>query len=121
MRIRLVLYNITDVDVRTAFMARTAGTKETVDIVAVMLAIKGEWNEDQLSALSTAQVENYRKAFKSHSGQELRRMLSNVFQFDRVANASDRMKAVPQRAREALKQIDAESLINARGVARLGV
>ncbi|MCH8168718.1 MAG: hypothetical protein IIC03_12450 [Proteobacteria bacterium] len=86
-----------------------------------MLSIKDGWDDDRLEALATAPIEEYRKAFKSHSGPELRRMLANVFQFDRVVDASDRMKEISRRAREALKQIGAESPINARRVRRFGV
>jgi hypothetical protein len=48
-------------------------------------------------------------------------MLANVFQFDRIANASDAMKEIPRRARGASKLIGAESPINARRVSRFGV
>lgn len=48
-------------------------------------------------------------------------MLANVFQFDRAVNASDAIREIPRRTREALKQIGSESPINARRVARLGV
>jgi hypothetical protein len=113
--------NVDDEDVRAAFGERASEAEETRDLVAIMMAIKGGWDEGQLTALATAPVDEYRKAFKSHSGQELRRMLANVFQFDRIVNASDAMREVPRRAREALKQIGSESAINARRVARFGV
>jgi hypothetical protein len=48
-------------------------------------------------------------------------MLANVFQFDRIANASDAMRDITRRAREALKLIGGESPINARRVSRFGV
>lgn len=112
---------VADEDVRAAFKARAAEKKDVLDIAATMLAIKGGWSEDQLAALATAHVIEYVNAFKSRSGQELSRMLSNVFQFDRIVNTTDAMKEIPRRAREALKQIGAESPINARRVARLGV
>ncbi|WP_322887513.1 hypothetical protein [Sinorhizobium medicae] len=95
--------------------------EETRDIAAIMMAIKDGWGESQLTTLATAPVDEYRKAFKAHSGQELRRMLANVFQFERIVNASEEMREVPRRAREALKQIGSESPINARRVARFGV
>jgi hypothetical protein len=45
-------------------------------------------------------------------------MLANVFQFDHIANASDAMREITRRAREALKLIGA---VNARRVSRFGV
>lgn len=113
--------HVTDQDVRAAFAEKAAQVEEKRDIPAIMLAIKDGWNDDQINALATAPIEEYRKAFKSRSGIELRRMLANVFQFDRIANASDGMKEISRRAREGLRLIGAESLINARRVNRFGV
>jgi hypothetical protein len=45
-------------------------------------------------------------------------MLANVFQFDRISNASETMREI---SRRALKMIGAESRINARRVSRFGV
>lgn len=113
--------SVDDADVREAFNARATEAEESLDIAAIMIAIKDVWNEDQLRALATAPVEEYRKVFKSHSGQDLRLILANLFQFDRIQNASNTMREIPERARKALKQIGSESKINALRVARFGV
>lgn len=113
--------NVNDPDVRAAFNEKATQVEEKRDIPGIMLSIKDGWDTDRLEALETAPIEEYRKAFKSHSGPELRRMLANVFQFDRIVNASDTMKEISRRAREALKLIGAESPINARRVSRFGV
>jgi hypothetical protein len=113
--------HVDDPEVRAAFAVKAAQVEEKRDIPAIMLSIKDGWNDDQISALATAPIEEYRRAFKSHSGVELRRMLANVFQFDRISNASDAMKEISRRAREALKLIGAESRINAGRVRRFGV
>ncbi|MDH7794834.1 MULTISPECIES: P-loop NTPase fold protein [unclassified Beijerinckia] len=112
---------IDDEDVRAAFVTRAAEAEALPDLAAVMAGIKDGWNEDQLNALATASIDEYKKVFKSHSGRQLRRILANVLQFDRIAGASDDMRRIPQRAREALQQIGSESAINARRVARFGV
>jgi hypothetical protein len=114
-------HTVSDLDVRAAFNEKAAQLDEKRDFTGTMLSIKDGWDDDQIHVLATAPVEEYRKAFKSHSGAELRRMLANVFQFDRIANASDAMKEISRRAREALKLIGAESPINARRVSRFGV
>jgi len=112
---------INDPEVLAAFNEKAAQVEEKRDLPAIMHSIKDGWDEDRLTALATAPIEAYRKAFKSHSGADLRHMLANVFQFDRISNASETMREISRRAREALKMIGAESRINARRVSRFGV
>lgn len=113
--------SVTDADVRAAFDARVAEVPETRDVKAMLSSIKGGWSEDTLTALATTSAEEYAKIFKAQSGLELRRLLSNAFQFDRISNATDQMKEVPKRVRAALMTIGQESPINARRVKRFGV
>ncbi len=113
--------NITDPDVRAAFDARAAEIPETRDIAAILFSIKDGWNDEMLTALSTARVDDYVKILKAQSGAELRRLLSNAFQFDRISNATDQMKEIPRKMRAALTIIGQESAINARRVKRFGV
>ena len=113
--------SVTDVDVRAAFDARAAEMPENRDLAAVLLSIKDAWNDEALTTLATASVEEYVKIFEARSGPELRRLLSNVFQFDRISNATDQMKDIPNRARTALQIIGQRSPINARRVKRFGV
>lgn len=113
--------NITDPDVRAAFEARAAETQETRDIAAILLSIKDTWNDEALTALGTAPIDEYMRVLKTRSGPELRRLLSNAFQFDRIVNATEQMKEIPRRTRAALKMIGQESAINARRVKRFGV
>lgn len=113
--------NITDPDVRAAFDARIAEAPELHDVKAVLSSIKGGWSEDAISILATTSPEEYVKIFKAESGQELRRLLSNALQFDRISNATDQMKEITKRVRTALTIIGQESAINARRVKRFGV
>jgi hypothetical protein len=113
--------NVTDGDVRAAFAEKSKVAEEKRDVAALLLSIKDGWDDDRIAALSTSPVDEYRKAFKSHVGKDLRSMLSNAFQFDRIVNASDQMRAISLRAREALKEIGQESPINARRVRRFGI
>ncbi|PWB92082.1 hypothetical protein C5688_00010 [Methylocystis sp. MitZ-2018] len=112
---------IDDPDVRAAFNEKAAQIEENRDIPAIILSIKDTWDDDRLKALAATPIDEYRKSFKTYSGPELRQMLANVFQFDRIANSSAEMKEISRRAREALKLIGAESPINARRVRRFGV
>jgi hypothetical protein len=113
--------NVSDPDVRAAFKEKVPQAQEKRDLPAILLSIKDGWDDDRINALASAPVEEYQKALKSHSGVELRRMLSNAFQFDRIANASGAMREISRRAHEALKLIGAESPINARRVRRFAV
>jgi KAP-like P-loop domain-containing protein len=111
--------HVQDDDIRAAFKTKFDQLEEKRDIPE-MLRVSG-WNQETISALASLPVEEYRKAFKSSSGADLRKILSNVFQFDRVVNASDSMREIASRARQALKLIGAESAINKRRVSRFGV
>ena len=113
--------SVNDPDVRAAFKEKAAQAEEKRDLAVIILSIKDGWDGDRIRALATAPIEEYRKAFKSHSGADLRGMLANAFQFDRIVNPSEEMKEISRRAREALKLIGAESPINARRVRRFGV
>jgi hypothetical protein len=57
---------------------------------------------------------------KSVEGKELRQILSGALQFDRIVNATDLMREIPSRVREALKEIGKESAINRRRVELFG-
>jgi hypothetical protein len=111
--------NIQDADIRAAFKAKFDQLEEKRDIQAMLRGT--DWDQETISALAALPVEEYRKAFKSGSGADLRKMLSNAFQFDRVVNASGAMREIASRARHALQQIGTESAINARRVSRFGV
>ncbi|WP_315766671.1 MULTISPECIES: P-loop NTPase fold protein [unclassified Bradyrhizobium] len=111
--------NIQDPDIRAAFKEKFDRLEERRDIPAMLRG--SDWDQETIAALATLPVEEYLKAFKASSGAELRKMLSNAFQFDRIVNASDAMREIASRARQALQQIGAESAINARRVSRYGV
>lgn len=113
--------DVKDPDVRAEFFKKTKQAPEKQDISAILLSIKDGWDNDRLLALAATSIEEFRNIFKSHSGAELRRMLANAFQFDRVIDASDVMKKITMRTREALKLIGSESPINARRVRRYGI
>jgi len=113
--------SVTDPDVRAAFKAKMTQVEEKRDINAMLLSLKDSLNDDLILALASLPVEEYRKAFKATSGDELRKMLSGVFKFDRIVNATPAMKEISSRARQALKIIGGESPINRRRVSRYGV
>jgi hypothetical protein len=113
--------SVTDPDVRTAFERKFAQTEEKRDIRTMLNGLGKGWQDEDLIALASLPPQVYRKVFKETSGEELRRILSGVFQFDRIANASPSMREITRRARIALKEIGGESDINRRRVRRFGI
>jgi hypothetical protein len=113
--------SITDPDVRAAFEAKCAQTEEKRDVRAILINLRDDWNGDDLLTLAAMPVSEYKKIFKETSGRDLRRILSGVFQFDRITNATPPMLEIAKRARLALREIGAESDINRRRVLRFGV
>ena len=113
--------SVTDPDVRQAFEEKSASVPETRNVRQMLLALKDSWNDKQIAELAATPVDEYYRAFKENSGPELRKMLSAVFQFDRIVNASDHMREISKRGREALSRIGTESAINARRVSRFGI
>ena len=106
--------SITDPDVRATFEAKYAQTEERRDIRAMLINLKDGWRDDDLSTLASTPASEFKKIFEETSGQELRKILSGVFQFDRIVNATPQMQEIANRARLALREIGGESDINRR-------
>jgi hypothetical protein len=112
---------VTDPDIRAAFKQRFAQLEERRDVTTMLTSLKGNWSPQIISQLASLPVEEYCKTFKAASGDQLRRILDGVFEFDRISNASEEMREIPKRARDALRIIGAESGINRARVRRFGV
>ena len=111
-----------DPDVMNAFEKKLATFKDTRDAARMLLDMKEHgWNDQILASLSTVPIEEYVRALKSNEGKDLRRIIEAGLQFDRISNASDRMREVSRRMREALSCIGRESAINARRVSKFGI
>jgi hypothetical protein len=113
--------DVDDPDVIAAFKAKYDSMEEKRDLVEMILVLKDDWSDDVVIELAAIPVEKYYAVFKANEGERLRKILSAVFQFDRVVNANQHMREISKRAREALSKIGAESKINAHRVARFGV
>jgi len=113
--------DVSDADVQKAFRKRFDSLEEKRDVKSMLLKLKDGWNDETIRLLAALPVGEYRKILKSTEGDELRAILSGIFQFDRIVNASDLMRKIPSRARKALKEIGDESTINRRRVQRFGV
>ncbi len=85
------------------------------------IATHSSWNDRDIATLAAVPVDEYYKMFKEHSKDELSKLLSAALEFDRIGNATAPMREISKRAREALKRIGGESLLNARRVRKYGV
>lgn len=115
--------DVTDPDVVQAFQDkyttfRNAGNATTT---LLRMAHSNGWNPEDITTLCTLPVDDYYQIFKSHRGDDLRKIIKVCLQFDVIGNATPDMKEISKRAKDALKRIGQESAINARRVKYYGV
>lgn len=79
------------------------------------------FSAETLTILSSAPVGEYIRIFNTYEGEDLRMILTGIFQYDRVGNATDTMKAIVNKGREALTAIAKGSRINAHRARGWGV
>ena len=113
--------SVTDQEVIEAFRAKCASMEDKRDIPKLLQGLKDNWTEESLLTLSAASVDEFYKSFKEATGNDLSKRIASALQFDNVANASDTMKEISKRAKQALRRIASESPINARRVAKYGI
>jgi hypothetical protein len=115
-----------DPDVLAAFEQKQAELKQQPDPATVLQSIAdtNSWNPEQIAALAELPADYYYKLFKKAKGSELRKLISASLQFARIMNAmnaTEEMKEVVRKAREALTRIGKESPINARRLKPYGI
>lgn len=114
-------FRVTDPDVIKAFAGKCASLPNKLDLRESLLKLSDHWNDNILAALSSAPVDFYYQTFKEANGEDLSRMIDGTLRFDRVVNATDQMKQITLRGKEALKRIGKESTLNAIRVSRYGI
>lgn len=114
---------VKDPDLIAAFAEKLAAFEPALEgeVALRAMAEKTGWNDDEFNAVTTLTIDDYVRIFKATRGELLRSMISRCLRFATYGNASDQMKEISLRAREALRRIDAESPLNARRVAKFGV
>jgi len=85
------------------------------------MATSHGWREEDIATLAAASRDDYYKSFKKTEGPDLHKVIDACLQFDRIVNATEPMREISRRAKEALKRIGQESAINARRVMKYGV
>jgi hypothetical protein len=75
---------VSDLDVRTAFEEKRASFQAQVDPREILLRIGAQsgWNPEDLTALASVSIEEYRKLFEESDGLDLRRLVNAAL--DRV-------------------------------------
>jgi hypothetical protein len=110
-------------DIVCAFKAKLASleVKQNPTDVLLSMANTNGWNPEDIEILSTTPIEQYYGIFMKSNGDVLRKAIRACLQFDVISNATEPMKEISNRAKEALKRIGKESPLNAQRVRRYGV
>jgi len=114
---------VKDSALRTAFNEKLAAFSSDLDAAEILNRIgsRGGWNPEEITMLSSLSAQEYRQILEENNGLRLRAILSAALQFGTFLNASDEMKEISRRAREALKIIGQESAINRLRVRPYGI
>jgi hypothetical protein len=93
-----------------------AASEVTVDRdlgeVLKKIASEGGWGGDDEDYLAACSVEEYYEFFKGEQSDRLQAYVQRALRFGQSANATEKQKAIAEKATAALKRIAAESRIN---------
>jgi hypothetical protein len=112
---------VNDPDVKVAFDTKAREPRETPDFVIVLETAKKNWTTEVIELLAAASVDDYRRAFKSSTGDAHRSLVYNALHFMDVGGVTPAMRTMTEKARLALLAIAQESAFNAYRAARFGV
>lgn len=115
--------DVKDPDVRQAFADKLATFDDQRDPAEILLNIRKNrgWNQEDIDRLARLPVADYKRLFKEYGDPDRRSLIAGALELGRIGNASDAMRVVTERANQALREIGAESAINARRVRLYGV
>jgi hypothetical protein len=113
-------HKVDDPDVIKAIKDKCASFKEDIDPneLLIEMADNRGWDNEKIEKASKLPEEIYVDIFKSQKGDNLHAIINFCLQFDNIANASEEMKKIAERAKNALREIGKESKINALRVSR---
>lgn len=115
--------DISDEVVLQAFAKKLATFKNEDDPFSILFRIGANrsWNDREIVMLASLSSDDYYNLFKTHDGDDLSKIIYGALQFCQISNASEPMREISKRAKDALIKIGSESLINARRVNRYGI
>jgi hypothetical protein len=110
-------------DVKHAFEERYNSFVEVRDPRLVLLSMRPDRipSLEDIEVLSGLPAQDYYNIFKNLEGDLLSNLIFSCLQFDNIGNASDPMKEIVVRAKEALTRIGEESTLHAMRLIRYGI
>lgn len=114
---------ISDNRLTQAFSEKLATFKNEIDTFSILFRIGKDrsWNDREIAMLASLPSDEYYNLFKAHVGDDLSKIIYAALQFNQISNASEPMREISKRAKDALTKIGNESLINARRVNKYGI
>jgi hypothetical protein len=117
------LADVKDPGVRAAIKAKFESFGNTEVNMAELLEAMGStgkgWNMTDVDAVAALPSDEYKKLFKQERGKKLRRIVNGGLLAKRSGNPTTAMNTVAESTLVALREIAAESAINARRIASL--
>jgi hypothetical protein len=116
-------FPVNDPDVVAAFSQKFSTMTITPDLGQILIGIgkRDGRSEGNLAFLASRTAAEYVDIFKRLRGDELRFAVNGALYFRDVGSADERLKTITRIAEEALRQIAAESSLNAKRVMNYGV
>lgn len=105
---------VTDVEIIERFkdVYRDEKPKRTIKDVLEKISGQNGWGNDDEQILYEATEDDYYKYFKGLNGEHLTSHVSTCLKFGDFGNGTERMNAIANKSKEALKRIAKESKIN---------
>ncbi|MEH2087549.1 hypothetical protein [Nostoc sp.] len=82
---------------------------------------KNGWSQSEIEILSSLTADDFYQIFTSQNGDHLSSWIDVCLQFDRIVNASEKLKTISKNATESLVRIGKQSRLNARRVSKFGI
>ncbi len=107
---------ITDEEFKAAFDAKFKSFKDERPVTEILknLATGGGWSPEDIAALERLTVDDFYNLFMETEGDELSRIVNGSLTFRNIGNAGSELKAISQRAVDALVRIGKVSKLNER-------
>lgn len=114
---------IDDDDLKKAFTEKFLSlvSEDAPAALLVKMASKQGWNSEDIQRVSKLEIDEYYRIFKSVSGPELRSIIWFCLQFENTSSVQPEWGEISSRAKEALRRIAGESVINSLRVKRFGL
>jgi hypothetical protein len=110
-----------DPRLKSVLAEKHEAAKPKLDFEKDLVEAAENMNPEKLAQLAQVPASDYLALFESRSGDQLRRVVLSALTYRRISNASDDMRAIVERAEEALRTIGSKSRLNALRVEKYGI